>query len=446
MRSNLSLLLLGAALAMGADTAASNSGSGVTFYKDVQPILEKNCQVCHRPGQIGPMSLLTYDDARPWAKAIKAAVASRKMPPWFADAKFGHFSNDRSLKQADIETISKWADAGAAKGDEKDAPAPATWPADGWRIKPDHIIKGGMYQVPKSGVLPWTYVRVPTGFKEDTWVTSMEMRPGANPALIHHYCVMVVPHTDDATYNVFSPSGMLGQRAEAGNAPFEGCYEKGQEEFDYRPLKAGRLIPANSDMIFQMHYTTDGKEQVDQPQIGFTVAKEPPENRYVFIVVGAGLQLNIKPNEAKYQAPAQEAELLQDVKIIWLQAHAHLRAKEFTFKVFYPDGREETPLHVFWNPSWETVYYPTQPIIAPKGTRLYVDGIYDNSVNNPFNPDPSAWVKFGDQYVDEMLFPTFGVVLPMSVDPVQPIFRPSSRAGNDFTVIQKPTPNSASAK
>jgi len=443
MRFCLALSLFGGMLAWGADA----SGNSVTFHKDVQPILQRNCQICHRQGQIGPMSLLSYDEIRPWAKAIKTAVASRKMPPWFADSKYGHFSNDRSLKSADIDTIAKWVDAGAPKGDEKDAPMPVKWPSEGWRISPDHVVKGGVYNVPKSGILPWTYVKVPMGFKEDTWVTSMEMRPGQNPAITHHYCIMIVPHTEDAKYNVFSPSGMLGKTAEAGDAPFEGCYEKGQEEFDYRPENAGRLIPANSDMVFQMHYAPNGTEAIDQPQVGFTIAKEPPKNRYVFFNVGGGIQLNIKPNQADYHAPGQEAELLQDVKIVWLQAHAHMRAKEFTFKIFYPDGRDETALHVFWNPYWQTIYYPTEPIIAPKGTRLYVDGIYDNSANNPFNPDPSAPVKFGDQYVDEMLFPTYGVVVPASIDPAKvPIFGPSSRAGKDFTVIQKVAPASASVQ
>jgi hypothetical protein len=425
-----------------------SSTSNITFHKDVEPILQRNCQSCHRPGQIGPMSLLSYEEARPWAKAIKSATSSRKMPPWFADPKYGHFSNDRSLKPAEIDTIAKWVDAGARKGGDSDAPTPVAWPAEGWRIQPDHIVKGGVYRVPKSGILPWTYVKVPMSFKEDTWVTSMEMRPGKTPAALHHYCIIIVPHTEDAVYNVFSPSGMGGKTKEAGNYPFEGCYEKGQEEFDYRPLSAGRLIPANSDMVFQMHYNTNGKDEIeDQPQVGFTIAKEVPKNRYVFLNVGGGTQLNINPYEGNYQGPGQEAELLQDVKIMWLQMHAHLRAKEFTFRFFYPDGREEIPLKVKWDPYWQTVYYPTEPLVLPKGTRLYVDGIYDNSANNPFNPDPGAPVKFGDQYTDEMMFPTYGVVVPASIDPEKvPIFKPSYRAGRDFTVVEKPAPASATAR
>src|SRR5256885_10505517 len=153
----------------GADVAVSN----VTFSKDVLPILQRNCQNCHRPGQIGPMSLLSYEEARPWAKAIKAAVASKKMPPWFADPAYGHFSNDRTLKPGEIETLVKWADSGAPAGDAKDAPTPVAWPEAGWRIKPDVVVKGVEYHVvQKTGIMPWMYVTVPTGFKQDTWVTS----------------------------------------------------------------------------------------------------------------------------------------------------------------------------------------------------------------------------------------------------------------------------------
>jgi hypothetical protein len=222
------------------------------------------------------MSLLNYEEARPWAKAIKAAVLNRKMPPWFADPQFGHFGNDRTLKPQEISTLVKWVDGGAAAGDPKDAPSPIVWPEEGWRIKPDHVVKGAVYHVPKSGVLTWMYVTVPMGFKEDTWVTSMEMRPGSKPALTHHYCIFLVPHREDVQYGVFSDTGMAGRVTSTGGAPFEGCYEKGQEEFDYRPQHAGRLIPANTDMIFQMHYQPNGEESVDQPQVGFTVAKERP--------------------------------------------------------------------------------------------------------------------------------------------------------------------------
>ena len=143
----------------------------VTFNKDVLPILQKNCQSCHRPGQIGPFSMLSYKDSRPWAKAMKTAVTARTMPPWFADARYGHFINDRSLKQVEIDTIAAWVDSGAAEGNAKDAPAPTEWPAAGWRVPPDVVVELPPFQVPARGVLDWMTLVVPAPFKEDTWIT-----------------------------------------------------------------------------------------------------------------------------------------------------------------------------------------------------------------------------------------------------------------------------------
>src|SRR5215475_6862726 len=153
--------------AMFAGALAAQESPTVTFNRNVLPILQKNCQTCHRPGQIAPMSLLTYKEARPWAKAMKAAVATRKMPPWFADPQYGHFTNDRSLKQNDIDTIVKWADSGAAEGDAKDAPPAVEWPREGWQIRPDIIVEGPTFNVPahtKNDVVEWMWVTVPTGF------------------------------------------------------------------------------------------------------------------------------------------------------------------------------------------------------------------------------------------------------------------------------------------
>ena len=167
---------LAAVAALAADgPSATISPESITFNKDVLPILQKNCQTCHRPGQIAPMSFLDYQSTRPWAKAMKAAVASRKMPPWFADPKYGHFSNDRALKQSQIDMIVAWADGGAKEGDPKDAPPAVAWPADGWQIKPDYIVKGPQYNVPAQGIMEWTNVVMPTGFTKDTWITSLEI-------------------------------------------------------------------------------------------------------------------------------------------------------------------------------------------------------------------------------------------------------------------------------
>jgi len=171
------------AMAMAADP--------VTFHKDVLPVLQKNCQSCHRPGQIAPMSFLSYESTRPWAKSMKAAVVTRKMPPWFADPQVGHFQNEMALKQSDIDLIAKWADSGAPEGNPKDAPAAIQWPADGWTIQPDVIVEGPTYAVPahpKADVIEWIFITVPSGFTKDTWITSMEIRPG-ELSVTYHACV-----------------------------------------------------------------------------------------------------------------------------------------------------------------------------------------------------------------------------------------------------------------
>lgn len=409
----------------------------VTFHRDVEPIFQQACQSCHRPGQIGPMSLIEYRQVRPWARAIKDKVLKREMPPWFADPAHGSFANDRSLSTREIETIAKWVDGGAVEGDPAHAPAPVKWQPDGWAIPPDVVVKGSVYRVPREGVLDWVYVTHQLPFTEDTWVSSMEMRPGTNPKLLHHYCIFIVPRKAETTYGEFTATS---QGEATGGTPFEGCYEKGQEAFDYRAYGAARMIPANSDIIFQMHYAPTGQEGEDQPQVGFTLAKERPQRQFIFLNTGAGQRIRIEPHQKNYRAPDLEAVLSVDAEIVWLQAHAHYRAKEITFNAEYPDGRKETTLKIHWDPNWQGLYYPTKPLVAPKGTLLRVGGVYDNSAENRFNPDPSAPVVFGQQAKDEMLFPTYGLLVDGSIDPkTTRLAVPSPRADRSFSVIEPAT-------
>ena len=205
--------LAAAGLMMAVDALGADAP---TFHKDVLPILQRNCQSCHRPGNIAPMSFLSYETTRPWAKAMKAAVVSRKMPPWFADPQYNHFSNDRSLKQDDIETIVKWADNGAAQGDVKDAPPPVQWPENGWTTKPDVVLKGVPYTVPPTpakNVIEWMTVTTAAGFTKDTWVTSVEIKP-SELAVTHHICISFIPHRPAAVYNTLL--WVDKQRDEAG--------------------------------------------------------------------------------------------------------------------------------------------------------------------------------------------------------------------------------------
>jgi hypothetical protein len=412
------------------------AADSITFHKDVEPILQRNCQSCHRPGQAAPMSLLTYQSARPWAKAMKAAVATRKMPPWFADPRYGHFVNDRSLQQADIDTIAKWADTGAAEGDAADAPVAIKWPADGWEIQPDIVINGAPFTVPakpKANVIEWTYITVPSGLKEDTWITSMEIRP-SELAVTHHICVFFKPHTEDTQYN--TPVWADRPRDEKGRTPAEnagingpglpdsvlkgadgvqGCYVPGQFTQNYALFHSAKLIKAGTDVVFQLHYTPVGKDVVDRPRLGLTVAKAPAERTFVTLGTSSpndAKSFAIPPNAPNWESPPMEAEFLQDAELVSMFPHMHLRGKDMTYQLIFPNGETTTLLSVpRYDFNWQMGYDLVEPIKVPKGTHMKVTAHFDNSVNNKFNPDPNQTVYYGDMTWEEMMFPFFSVTV-----------------------------------
>jgi len=436
-----------------------------TFNRDVLPILQKNCQNCHRPGQIAPMSLLTYPDARPWAKAIKTAVVNKTMPPWFADANYGHFTNERRLSQKDIDLIAKWADAGAPEGDTKDKPVPVRWPEGGWQIQPDYIVDGPTYEVPAKGVVEWTWFVVPGGFTKDTWVTSIEVLP-TQKAVTHHICLAYVEHNPDIEYfkpvlprqiqrdengneirgrgaRGGAPQGNIagGQRGgatgvaaavpggsvlaaifahTAGTALIEECYEPGRTPADFRPYNAAKLIPAGTDIAVNVHYTPNGKPVTDHVKIGFTIAKEPPKRRYVAMSTSSPSgpdQFAIPPNNGNWEAPPAVVTFDHDVELVGLMPHMHVRGKAARFDLEYPDGRKETILNVpRYDFNWQLWY--DMSIKVPKGATMRVYAWYDNSANNKFNPNPNATVYYGDQTWEEMHFPSYGLVFSdLSLDP-----------------------------
>jgi hypothetical protein len=428
-----------ATAAIAADTTTSSPA--VTFNKDVLPILQRNCQTCHRPGQVAPMSFLTYQSTRPWAKAMKAAVAARKMPPWFADPQVGHFSNDRSLKQSEIDTIAKWADNGAAEGDAKDAPPPVQWP-EGWQIQPDIIVEGPTTDVPahpKNNVIEWISVVVPTGFTKDTWITSVQIKP-EHPAVTHHICLGFNPHTPEVQY--FVPEWQDKDRGEDGSAlPDKGptfgrfngrirsmaedCYLPGNIAADYRGVHAAKLVPAGSDIVLNLHYTPNGTAVTDHVQIGFTVAKETPERRYVSLSSSAPTNpklFAIPPNEPNWQSPPAEVVFDQDVELVYMMPHMHVRGKDMAYTLEYPDGRKEVVLNVpHYDFNWQLGYDTS--VKVPKGTKLRVDAHFDNSPNNKFNPNPNKTVYYGEMTWEEMMFPFFGVVVDKNADPKKVVKR-----------------------
>lgn len=425
-----------AALFSATVALAADAPSPVTFHKEIEPILQRNCQSCHRPGQIAPMSFLTYQNVRPWARAMKAATLARKMPPWFADPNYGHFTNDHSLQTGEIELIAKWADAGAPEGDVKDAPPARQWP-DGWMIQPDVIIDGPVTDVPAKpakNVIEWISVTIPTGFTKDTWITSIQIKP-EHPEVAHHICSGFNPHTPDVEY--FKPIWMDKPRDEEGAAiPDEGptfgparsgnarsmaedCYLPGNLAADYRDFNAAKLVPAGSDITLNLHYTPNGMAVTDRVRIGLTVAKEPPARRYVSLSSSAPTSpklFAIPPNDPNWQSPPANVVFLQDAELVLMMPHMHVRGKDMTYTLEYPDGRKEIVLNVpHYDFNWQLGYETSVKI--PKGTRLRVDAHFDNSPNNKFNPNPSRTVYYGEMIWEEMMFPFFGVVVDRDADP-----------------------------
>lgn len=421
--------------------AAAQDADPVTFNKDVLPVLQKNCQTCHRPGQIAPFSLLTYGDAHPMAQAMKNAVVTRKMPPWNADPKHGRFSNARSLDQHEIDTIVAWVDQGAPEGDAEDKPAPVQWPEEGWQIPPDHIVDVPATVVPaqpENDVIEWAVAVVPTGFTEDTWVTSIEILPD-HREVTHHMCVRFMPHRPDVIYNTFEARRKNVLRDENGMelpqemsearlpsnvrdaGPNEHCYLPGNIVENYADKGAAKLLPAGTDLAITTHYTPNGTEVVDRPKIGFTLAKEPPERKWISYAIH-GLQdrktFAIPAHDSSWPAPPGIITLMDDSELVWMSPHMHVRGKDMTFTVIYPDGESVIPLRVpEFRFEWQIGYELAEPLKLPKNSQILITGHFDNSANNLDNPDPSQTIYYGDMSWEEMFTGFIGLIVDKDVDP-----------------------------
>jgi hypothetical protein len=443
--------------------ANTDQPSQVTFNKEVLPILQRNCQTCHRPGEVAPMSFLTYESTRPWAKAIKAAVISKKMPPWFADPHVGEFRNAPQLTEADIKTLAAWADNGAREGDAADKPSAVQW-VDGWRIQPDVVISmAEPYLIPARGAGEVREFFVPSPFEEDTWVTSIEVRPG-NPSVVHHVIVQIpeanpvglpfvgaapppppppppqfkkavgavarsavlrVGETDGPgqNFNGGSYVDMLAKMKErmTGQGSFttmEAVYAPGSPPLDYRFHNSAKLIPGRKPIRIEMHYTPNGKQTTDQTRIGFTLAKAPADRRFV-MMAPASLVDTRKPIPAgasNYETTG-ELTFTQDAELVWFMPHMHLRGKDMTFQLMYPNGKTETVLRASFDFQWQLGYEVKEPIKVPKGTKMIVTAHHDNSANNPHNPSPGQQALWGEMTSQEMMLPWFGVVVKNDANP-----------------------------
>jgi hypothetical protein len=397
-----------------------------TFYKDVLPVLERNCQSCHRGGEAAPMPLVTYLDARPWAKAIRQAVLTKKMPPWLADPSVGHFANDRTLSARDVETLVKWSDAGAPAGNQKDAPKPAAF-TEGWNIsKPDVILEmATAYEIPASGTVEYQHFIVPTGFTEDKWVQVVELRPG-NRAVVHHAAVFVRPPESKWMRNA-KAGEPVGKQGESGISLYEELLDFHVPGAVPHALAAGqaKLVKARSDLVFQMHYTTNGKPATDRTRIGIVFAKEPPRER-IFTLQIANRGFVIPPGAADF-AVDSKLTLQGDARIVALNPHMHVRGKSFEFRVATAGNDPQVVLRVpHYDFSWQLQYYLAAPLMLSRGSRIECVATFDNSPNNPANPDPSKEVRWGDQSWEEMMVGTVDVAIDAHMDPMD-LYRPARK-------------------
>jgi hypothetical protein len=413
LKSNLLISVFGLA-AGGCLLAADTTVSTPTFTKDVAPILYARCLECHRPGEAAPMSFRNYQEVRPWAKAIKQQVATHSMPPWDADPAVDKFKNDRSLTDAQVATLVKWADSGAPEGKPGDMPKMPEF-TQGWVIgKPDVTLDTGVdFKIPASGVVPYQYFKVDPGFKEDTWVQAVEVRPQQR-SQVHHILVFVQGEKGGLTRAGEQFSNML-----IGYAP-------GVPTITWDPDTAF-LVKAGSTFLFQVHYTVNGTEAMDRSVLGIKVRKDKPTYR-AFSGSATQFKLEIPPNEPNYETKAIYT-FKEDVTLLDMTPHMHLRGKAFKYVLTYPDGRTEELLNVpRYEFNWQLSYIFAEPRKVPAGSKIEATAWYDNSLNNKWNPDPTKTVRWGDQTFQEMMIGFFNYKVP------------ADRPEPENKVQQRPTP------
>jgi hypothetical protein len=414
MVKSLSALTVGAVLVLSGSARAADAAKTPTFTKDIAPIFQAKCEACHRPDNMAPMSLQTYEEARPWVKSIAQRVGGRQMPPWHIDKTVGiqKFKNDRSLSDDQIDTILRWVSAGAPKGDPKDMPAPKVWADDTvWQeaIKlgaPDLIVKSPEYTMPAVAQDAWWRPSVPTGLTEPRWVRAIEIRPvGKGARKITHHALARLQQPEDMDPALFTNDPNV-----AGDGLFmEWAVGKNADEM--RP-DSGRLMLPGSKIVWEMHYHAVGEEISAHTEIGvwFYPKGQEPKHREVLALFNSfsgnspgARALDIQPNQIT--TTESFITLRQNARIENFQAHMHLRGKGMSMEAIYPDGRRELLSQISdFNFNWHNMYIyadDSAPLLA-KGTILHLIAWYDNTKNNKSNPDPDQWVGYGDRTVDEM--------------------------------------------
>jgi thiol-disulfide isomerase/thioredoxin len=394
---------------------APAQGPAITYANQVARILQDNCQMCHRPGEVGPFKLMSYRDAEAWSGAIREAVSERRMPPWHADPAHGQFANDRRLSEADRQTLLAWVDQGCSEGDAALLPPPRSY-TQGWGIgQPDEVITINKEitvpaQAPRGG-LAYKYVLAGQPFTEERWVRAAEVRPG-NRGLVHHINVYVLqpgqkklPEGDELNERLGKELFEDPSADKLNNIPELVSYAPGDQLFEL-PAGMAKRIAKGSRLVFEMHYVPNGKIWTDRSLVGLSYTKEPPRHE-----VFGGLAVNwaflIPPNAGNHRVTAT-AKFHQDSMVLSLSPHMHLRGKSFEFCLVLPDGKKEILLSVpKYDFSWQTKYILAKPRRVPKGSTLECIAHFDNSSANPSNPNPGAFVIWGDQTWNEMMLGYF---------------------------------------
>ncbi|HTS11062.1 MAG TPA: hypothetical protein VMH00_02995 [Candidatus Limnocylindrales bacterium] len=393
-----------------------------TFYRDVLPILQQHCQSCHREGEIAPFALMTYDQAREKGAKIARATRERQMPPWFADPRFGHFSNDPSLSDEQIAMLSRWAEADAPAGNPEDAPPPRKW-AEGWMIpQPDMVV-----QMPKPVTLPahgdieYTYEIVPTDFREGKWIQASEIRPSSRES-VHHAVVYIRPPNSKwlrhAPMGVpFTASDLTDEQDRRDTHWTDSdlllVYAPGSSP-DNWPAGMAKFVPAGSDLVFQMHYISRGHPATDQTSVGLIFAKQPPKQRVMTLQL-TNDKFVIPPGVDDFRVEVH-GTLPNDATLLSFFPHMHLRGKAFEYNIIGAQGKVDTLLRVNYNFYWQLSYRLATPLPLKAGTMLQAVAWYDNSRNNPHNPDPDSAVRWGDQTYDEMMVGFFDIAVRADMD------------------------------
>jgi peroxiredoxin len=378
----------------------ANVNSPVTYARDVAPILQARCVECHRAGEIGPFGLTSYEEAAGWGETVAEVVRERRMPPWHADQRYGSFTNDRSMPDVEKQLIYQWVQNGCPAGDLADLPAPRRF-TTGWQLprEPDQVFAmAEPFTVPASGGpegVPYQHIRVPTGFAEDKWIEASEIKPG-NRSVVHHVIVFV------------EPPGAQGRP----DWIFLCAYVPGLR-FNSLPAGSAKRVPAGSTFVFEMHYTPNGVAQQDTTKIGLVFADTSRVANEVITSEIGDPDFVIPAGASGHVVSATSRPTTQDLTLLSMSPHMHLRGKAFRYELVLPTGKREVLLDVpAYDFNWQTSYLLSKPRRLPAGSVIYCRAVFDNSKANPANPDPTQSVRWGEQTWEEMMLGFCDVSLP----------------------------------